>query len=61
MSKSMGHQGIKHHMARVPFRQIEVMRTLHAEGMRICDIARLYNQKPDQVRQWVDMRTRCES
>jgi len=59
MKKNTGKPGIAHHMATVPFSDIEMMRHLHHEGVRVCDIARKFEQKPDQVRQWIDMRTRC--
>jgi len=50
--------GINHHMAEVPFEDIELMRALYEEGLRICDIARKFEIKADTVRQWVQMRTR---
>jgi hypothetical protein len=58
MSQSMGHPGIKHPLATVPFEDIEMMRTLYEEGLRICDIARKFEVKPDTCRQWIQMRTR---
>jgi uncharacterized protein YjcR len=54
----MGHPGIKHPLATVPFEDIEMMRTLYEEGLRICDIARKFEVKPDTCRQWIQMRTR---
>lgn len=45
-------------MAEVPFEDIELMRALYEEGLRICDIARKFEIKADTVRQWVQMRTR---
>lgn len=51
--------GIDHHMATVPFEDIQMMRTLHKEGLKPREIADKFEQNIITVRQWLNYRYRA--
>lgn len=54
----MSYAGERHHKAKVPFSDIELMRQLHDEGVPAKEIAEKFEQKYFTVLQWLSYRTR---